>query len=196
MSIQSYPCGGATWFVDFVDFLSRTRFDHIVINVKISVFLNVWIFTELNETTACQFVDPADDCTFYYLYYYDEATDNATVWVREHKDCPPPVPVLAIVLGVIAGIVILGLILLLVWKLLTVLHDRAEYAKFNNERLMAKWDTVCAQISFCLLFPINSHADFFTKKCLFLFQNENPIYKQATTTFRNPVYAGNKNKGL
>ncbi|EPB72212.1 ribose 5-phosphate isomerase A [Ancylostoma ceylanicum] len=97
---------------------------------------------ELNETTACQFVDPADDCTFYYLYYYDEATDNATVWVREHKDCPPPVPVLAIVLGVIAGIVILGLILLLVWKLLTVLHDRAEYAKFNNERLMAKWDTI------------------------------------------------------
>lgn len=57
-------------------------------------------------------------------------------------DCPPPVPVLAIVLGVIAGIVILGIILLLVWKLLTVLHDRAEYAKFNNERLMAKWDTV------------------------------------------------------
>ncbi|KAK6041647.1 integrin beta tail domain protein, partial [Cooperia oncophora] len=96
---------------------------------------------ELNETTACQYVDPADDCTFYYLYYYDEATDNATVWVREHKDCPPPVPVLAIVLGVIAGIVILGIILLLVWKLLTVLHDRAEYAKFNNERLMAKWDT-------------------------------------------------------
>ncbi|VDK23225.1 unnamed protein product [Anisakis simplex] len=58
------------------------------------------------------------------------------------SDCPPPVPILAIVLGVIAGIVILGLILLLVWKLLTVLHDRAEFAKFDNERLMAKWDTV------------------------------------------------------
>lgn len=57
-------------------------------------------------------------------------------------DCPPPVPVLAIVLGVIAGIVILGILLLLVWKLLTILHDKAEYAKFNNERLMAKWDTV------------------------------------------------------
>uniref|UniRef100_A0A914XQU9 Integrin beta n=1 Tax=Plectus sambesii TaxID=2011161 RepID=A0A914XQU9_9BILA len=77
------------------------------------------------------------------------------------KECPPPVPVLAIVLGVIAGIVILGLILLLVWKLLTVLHDRAEYARFENERLMAKWDT-----------------------------GENPIYKQATTTFKNPAYGG------
>ncbi|GMT19141.1 hypothetical protein PFISCL1PPCAC_10438 [Pristionchus fissidentatus] len=115
----------------------------------------------VNDTTSCQFVDPADDCTFYYLYYYDEGRDNATVWVRRHKDCPPPVPVLAIVLGVIAGIVILGILLLLLWKLLTILHDRAEYAKFNNERLMAKWDT-----------------------------NENPIYKQATTTFKNPVYAG------
>ncbi|CAD6200041.1 unnamed protein product [Caenorhabditis auriculariae] len=126
----------------------------------------------INDTTHCQFVDPADDCTFYYLYYYDDATDNATVWVRRHKrkfnksilsDCPPPVPVLAIVLGVIAGIVILGMVLLFLWKFLTVLHDRAEYAKFNNERLMAKWDT-----------------------------NENPIYKQATTTFKNPVYAGGK----
>lgn len=58
------------------------------------------------------------------------------------SDCPPPVPVLAIVLGVIAGIVILGILLLLLWKLLTILHDRAEYAKFANERLMAKWDTV------------------------------------------------------
>lgn len=67
-------------------------------------------------------------------------------------DCPPPVPVLAIVLGVIAGIVILGLILLLVWKLLTVLHDRAEFAKFDNERLMAKWDTVCFIFAFALIF--------------------------------------------
>lgn len=32
----------------------------------------------------CQFVDPADDCTFYFLYYYDGA-DNLTVWVKEEK---------------------------------------------------------------------------------------------------------------
>ncbi|EGT45630.1 hypothetical protein CAEBREN_32640 [Caenorhabditis brenneri] len=140
------------------------------------------IFPVLNETTPCQFVDPADDCTFYYLYYYDEATDNATVWVRRHKDCPPPVPVLAIVLGVIAGIVILGILLLLLWKLLTVLHDRAEYAKFNNERLMAKWDTVSLKGRIFLMSLL-----------IFILQNENPIYKQATTTFKNPVYAGKTN---
>jgi len=117
----------------------------------------------LNDTQECQFVDPADDCTFYFLYYYDELTGNVTVWVREDRDCPAPVPVLAIVLGVIAGIVILGLLLLLVWKLFTVLHDRAEFASFENERLNAKWET-----------------------------DENPIFKQAVTTFKNPAYTGGK----
>ncbi|CAJ0578916.1 unnamed protein product, partial [Mesorhabditis spiculigera] len=119
---------------------------------------------KINESTPCQFVDPADDCTFYFLYVFDETADSAKVWVKRRKDCPPPVPVLAIVLGVIAGIVILGIILLVLWKVLTVLHDRREYAKFNQERLMAKWDT-----------------------------NENPIYKQATTTFKNPTYQGQHN---
>uniref|UniRef100_A0A0N5AQW1 Integrin beta n=1 Tax=Syphacia muris TaxID=451379 RepID=A0A0N5AQW1_9BILA len=118
----------------------------------------------INDTEKCQFEDTSDDCTFYFLYFEDE-DGNVTVWVKKEKDCPPPVPVLAIVLGVIAGIVILGLLLLLVWKALTVIHDRREVAKFEDERLMAKWDT-----------------------------NENPIYKQATTTFKNPVYNGSSVK--
>jgi protocadherin alpha len=64
-------------------------------------------------------------------------------------------------LGVIVGIVIIGLALLLIWKLLTTLHDRREFAKFEKERALAKWDT-----------------------------GQNPIYKGATTTFKNPTYGG------
>jgi len=121
--------------------------------------------TEGDDSNYCQFVDPSDDCTFYFLYYYD-GQNNLTVWVKEEKDCPAPLPVLVIVLIVIAGIVLLGLLLLLLWKLLTVIYDRREYARFEKDRLNARWDT-----------------------------NENPLYKQATTTFRNPVYGGEaKNK--
>ena len=58
------------------------------------------------------------------------------------KDCPKPVNILAIVIGVIVGIVLVGLALLLIWKLLTTIHDRREYAKFEKERQMARWDTV------------------------------------------------------
>jgi protocadherin alpha len=52
------------------------------------------------------------------------------------------VDVTGIVLGVIGAIVLIGLALLLLWKLLTTIHDRREFAKFEKERMMAKWDTV------------------------------------------------------
>jgi hypothetical protein len=52
------------------------------------------------------------------------------------------VDVVGIVLGVIGAIVLIGLALLLLWKLLTTIHDRREFAKFEKERMMAKWDTV------------------------------------------------------
>ena len=45
-------------------------------------------------------------------------------------------------LGVIGAIVAVGLALLLMWKVLTTIHDRREYARFEKERMMAKWDTV------------------------------------------------------
>jgi protocadherin alpha len=48
----------------------------------------------------------------------------------------------ALVLGVIGGIVLFGLLLLLIWKIVTSIHDRREYAKFEKERAMSKWDRV------------------------------------------------------
>lgn len=47
-----------------------------------------------------------------------------------------------IVLGVIAAIVLIGMAILLLWKLLTTIHDRREFARFEKEKMMAKWDTV------------------------------------------------------
>ncbi|XP_021913854.1 integrin beta-PS isoform X1 [Zootermopsis nevadensis] len=107
----------------------------------------------------CAYYDE-EDCRFSYVYTY---SDNNTLIVRaqEKRECPPEIYVLGIVLGVIGAIVLIGLALLLLWKLLTTIHDRREFAKFEKERMMAKWDT-----------------------------GENPIYKQATSTFKNPTYAG------
>lgn len=50
--------------------------------------------------------------------------------------------ILGIVLGVIAAIVLVGLALLMLWKMVTTIHDRREFARFEKERMMAKWDTV------------------------------------------------------
>ncbi|KAG7207279.1 hypothetical protein KM043_008951 [Ampulex compressa] len=101
-----------------------------------------------------------DDCKYNFVYYYNE-TNILTILAQNERECPPPVYMLGIVLGMIAAIVLIGLALLLLWKLLTTIHDRREFARFEKERMMAKWDT-----------------------------GENPIYKQATSTFKNPTYAG------
>ncbi|KAL3831699.1 hypothetical protein ACJMK2_023420 [Sinanodonta woodiana] len=110
--------------------------------------------------SLCQYEDDEDDCVFFFTYEYRQG-NKVTVEVQKTKVCPESVNILAIVLGTIGGIVLVGLILLLIWKLFTTIHDRREFAKFEKETQNAKWDT-----------------------------GENPIYQQATSTFKNPMYAG------
>ncbi|XP_016994692.2 integrin beta-PS isoform X2 [Drosophila takahashii] len=113
---------------------------------------------EHKDEQICTFFDE-DDCKF--MFKYSEDGQVLKVSAQENKECPPKVFMLGIVLGVIAAIVLVGLAILLLWKLLTTIHDRREFARFEKERMNAKWDT-----------------------------GENPIYKQATSTFKNPMYAG------
>lgn len=86
-----------------------------------------------------------DDCR--YRFVYNETRDeNGVVKVyvsaQNPQECPAKVFLLGIILGVIAAIVLIGLAMLLLWKLLTTIHDRREFARFEKERMMAKWDTV------------------------------------------------------
>lgn len=127
-------------------------------------FLNITTVSEAkveNEAKErlCHFKDESDDCKFSFVYWYEN--NEPYVRVRATKECPSPVNVLFIVLAVIGGIVAIGLCLLLIWKLLTTIHDRREFAKFEKERMNAKWET-----------------------------GENPIFKKATSNFTNPTYGG------
>ncbi|KAM5157108.1 integrin beta-1 [Mantella aurantiaca] len=109
--------------------------------------------------THCKEKD-VDDCWFYYTY---SVNSNSEVHVHVVKDpeCPNGPEIVPIVAGVVAGIVLIGLALLLIWKLLMIIHDRREFAKFEKEKMNAKWDA-----------------------------GENPIYKSAVTTVVNPKYEG------
>lgn len=67
--------------------------------------------------------------------------------------------VLAVVLVVIGSILLGGIIILLIWKGVTTVHDRREYAKFESERKNPKWQA-----------------------------GDNPLFKNPTTTFKNPMF--------
>ena len=75
------------------------------------------------------------------------------------KKCANPPPLLGLLLGIIGAIVGVGLITIFLWKAFTTIHDKREFARFEQERLSMKWNT-----------------------------NSNPIFKQATTTIQNPTF--------
>uniref|UniRef100_A0A2K6EJZ1 Integrin beta n=1 Tax=Propithecus coquereli TaxID=379532 RepID=A0A2K6EJZ1_PROCO len=76
-------------------------------------------------------------------------------------ECPKGPDILVVLLSVMGAILLIGLATLLIWKLLITIHDRKEFAKFEEERARAKWDTA-----------------------------NNPLYKEATSTFTNITYRG------
>uniref|UniRef100_A0A674ADA5 Integrin beta n=1 Tax=Salmo trutta TaxID=8032 RepID=A0A674ADA5_SALTR len=109
----------------------------------------------------CTYKDE-DDCVERFQYYED-ASGKSILFVVKEPDCPKGPDILVVLLSVAGAILVLGLVGLLIWKLLVTIHDRREFAKFEEERARAKWD-----------------------------MGHNPLYKGATSTFTNITYRGNK----
>lgn len=107
----------------------------------------------------CTFRD-SDDCSFTFSYKENPGKD-IKIFVQKEKVCPKEAEALAVILGVVGGVLGVGIALILIWKLLATIQDRREFAKFEKDRQNAQWDT-----------------------------GENPIFKQPTTTFQNPTYGG------
>ncbi|KAJ8364528.1 hypothetical protein SKAU_G00133590 [Synaphobranchus kaupii] len=118
------------------------------------------VFHDKNAVN-CTYKDE-NDCVERFQYYED-ASGKSILYVVKEPDCPKGPDILVVLLSVAGAILFLGLAGLLIWKLLVTIHDRREFAKFEEERSRAKWDT-----------------------------GHNPLYKGATSTFTNVTYRGNK----
>nr|CAD7453236.1 unnamed protein product [Timema tahoe] len=106
------------------------------------------------EDTLCRGKDDGD-CSFQFRYRYAEKV--LTVWGQRKKECGANV--WAVVFGLIGATVLIGLLFIIVWKVLTTIHDQREYAKFEKERAQSRWD-----------------------------RGDNPLYKPSTSTFSNPTF--------
>lgn len=112
------------------------------------------------DAVNCTYKDE-DDCVVRFQYYED-SSGKSILYVIEERDCPKGPDILMVLLLVAGAILLIGLVALFIWKLLITVHDRREFAKFEEERARAKWDTA-----------------------------NNPLYKGATSTFTNITYRGN-----
>ncbi|CAG02646.1 unnamed protein product, partial [Tetraodon nigroviridis] len=115
--------------------------------------------SEVTNAVNCSYKDE-DDCVQRFQYY-EEASGKSILYVVKEPDCPKGPDILVVLLSVAGAILFLGLAALLIWKLLITIHDRREFAKFEEERARAKWDT-----------------------------GHNPLYKGATSTFTNITFRG------
>ncbi|KAK2576870.1 hypothetical protein KPH14_005497 [Odynerus spinipes] len=103
-------------------------------------------------------------CSFVFKYEHDIRGGRGdieiyTIFAQKERECPVPIDIMGVALGVIISTIFLGLLVLLTWKVLTTIHDKKEYEKFERERALARWD-----------------------------RGDNPLYKGATTTFNNPTF--------
>ncbi|KAL6266653.1 hypothetical protein P5V15_003493 [Pogonomyrmex californicus] len=118
---------------------------------------------EKTDARMCR--TPGDaGCSFVFKYQYHRDGTGGDIKIfkiqaQKEKICPTPLNVFGVALGVVASTVIIGFLILLIWKILMMIHDKREYARFEKERALAKWD-----------------------------RGENPLYKQATSTFNNPTF--------
>lgn len=98
---------------------------------------------EENGEHKCIFYDE-NDCRFEFVYNENEVDENGKIRVTatEKLECPPEFHIMGLILALISSIVLIGMALLFLWKLLTTIHDRREFARFEKERRSAKWDTV------------------------------------------------------
>lgn len=119
-----------------------------------------------DQETGAHVCRMADDtgCTFAFKYEYYRGGTGGDIKIfkilaEKEKTCPKHLNVLGVAIGLVVSTVIIGFLILIAWKVLTTIHDAREYAKFERERVLAKWD-----------------------------MGGNPLYKQATSTFSNPTF--------
>ncbi|XP_053138981.1 integrin beta-2 isoform X2 [Hemicordylus capensis] len=112
------------------------------------------------DSKTCKEKDSLN-CWVTYTMFQEDGDEQYSVKVNSEKECPAPPNVAAIVGGTIAGVALIGLLLLIIWRLLTELIDRREYRRFEKEKSKAKWNDA-----------------------------DNPLFKSATTTVVNPRFNG------
>ncbi|XP_054569882.1 integrin beta-5 isoform X2 [Eptesicus fuscus] len=109
------------------------------------------------EAVLC-FYKTAKDCVM--LFTYTELpSGKSNLTVLREPECGTAPNVTTILLAVVGSILLIGFVLLAIWKLLVTIHDRREFAKFQSERSRARYEMASNPL---YRKPISTHAVDFT----------------------------------
>lgn len=114
----------------------------------------------LRGSNLCSVRD-VHNCRVTFLIEQLDGVEQYKAQILQTRECPELPNIYAIIGGSIAGVALIGLLILLLIKGLIHANDLKEFRKFQNEQNKAQW----------------AKAD-------------NPLFEKATTTVANPTFTG------
>ncbi|CAK8692096.1 unnamed protein product [Clavelina lepadiformis] len=122
--------------------------------------------TRIHTPVTCQSSLTTSGCLATYMIVWLDAINNFKIFIRNYDEttdkCPGPTDPLLIVLPVIGGILLLGIIALILWKIIQTLRDKNEYENFLEDTKNSQWS-----------------------------KGENPLFSKAAVRIENPAFVGN-----
>lgn len=98
------------------------------------------------EEQICKFFDE-NKCGFQFAYN-DRDENKVIIRAEQTLSCPPAIFSSTVIFSIVGSIVLIGLVTLLLWKCITTIQDRKEFARFEEERKLACWDSVRYRFNF------------------------------------------------
>uniref|UniRef100_A0A3P8T294 Integrin beta n=1 Tax=Amphiprion percula TaxID=161767 RepID=A0A3P8T294_AMPPE len=80
-----------------------------------------------------------DDCVMKFMYS-EHASGLSVLTALKEPECSRGPDALMVLLAVVGSILLVGVVLLAVWKLVITIHDRREFARFQSARSRARYE--------------------------------------------------------
>ncbi|XP_051786270.1 integrin beta-5 [Erpetoichthys calabaricus] len=109
--------------------------------------------TDDQHTVLCLY-KTEKDCVMKFTYS-EHASGKSVLSALKEPECGSPPDAMTVLLAVVCSILLIGIVLLAIWKLVITIHDRREFARFQSARSRARYEMASNPL---YKQPISSHA--------------------------------------
>ncbi|XP_072542011.1 integrin beta-5 [Salminus brasiliensis] len=94
--------------------------------------------TDDPSTVLCLY-KTENDCVMKFTYS-EHASGQSVLTALQEPECASAPDALTVLLAVVGSILLVGIVLLAIWKLVITIHDRREFARFQSARSRARYE--------------------------------------------------------
>uniref|UniRef100_A0A8C1J9W0 Integrin beta n=1 Tax=Cyprinus carpio TaxID=7962 RepID=A0A8C1J9W0_CYPCA len=96
--------------------------------------------TDDSNTVQCVY-KTENDCVMKFTYS-EHANGQSVLTALKEPECAVAPNAMTVLLAVVGSILLMGIVLLAIWKLVITIHDRREFARFQSARSRARYEMV------------------------------------------------------